>query len=433
VEGVALAWTTRGDRLAVADGAESVRVFDTKDGVELPRLVTPRAGAGQLAWSQDGNLLAVAGRRGGIRVYDPASGELRLGVGADDWQYTPFAWRPGADALALDENGVRVVALEARGEHRTVARRLGRVVGLGFRSGNVLALDTEGTLHRLSLDGREVAREAGVRRLASISPDGRHALRHLGATSEVWALEGRPERRFSLSGGFHAWRRDGLVLATAGIQDISLWDVPSGERKARIAAPESPSLALSPDGRWLARASLEPARSMSVVLHDLAKGGTRALVPPTAATFRGLAFSPDGAHLAFLEQPHSAPESRLRIHETDSGAERTLALPASGVNPALLWGDARTIVVMAGRVVRLVDAATGDVRLEFRVADAGSPSTPALAGSEDGAWIAAGVSDVDVYDWKALLGIAGATPADLLAEAERRTGLRVEDDRLVPR
>ena len=67
-------------------------------------------------------------------------------------------------------------------------------------------------------------------------------------------------------------------------------------------------------------------------------------------------------------------ECRLRIDEVPSGPGRSLVLPASGVNPALLWGDARTVLVMAGRVVRLVDAVTGEVRLEFRVADAGSGS-----------------------------------------------------------
>ena len=434
VEGTALAWSPGGDRIAAADGAESVRIFETRDTLELPRLVTPRAGASQLAWNHDGRLLAVAGRRGGVRVFEVTSGELRLGAGADDVTSTTFAWKPGEDALALDESGVRIIALGGRGEHRVLARRLGRVMGLAFQKGHVLALDGEGTLRAFELDGRELSREGGARRLFGLSPDGRHVLRHAGNSIDVWTLDGRPERLFSAAGGFHAWRADGLALATAGAQDVFVWGLPGGERRTRLPAPESPALALSPDGRWLARASTEPGRAMSVRLHDLPGGVTRTFVGPTPSTFRGLVFSPDSSRLACIEQPHATADSRLRIWEVASSREaHSVPLAELSANPALIWGDAHTLVSMANRVIRLFDASTGELRLDFRVADASSPATPSLAASDDGLWIAAGVSDIDLYNWRALLEIARASPSELLAEAVSRTGLRVEDDRLVPR
>jgi WD40 repeat protein len=97
-----------------------------------------------------------------------------------------------------------------------------------------------------------------------------------------------------------AFTPDGQAIAARG-GGVSLWDVPSGKKRfsnlARGGADRS--IAISPDGRWLATASEHflPQRSI-VLISDLQSGKRILTLERRRDRITSLAFSPDGKALA---------------------------------------------------------------------------------------------------------------------------------------
>jgi WD40 repeat protein/tetratricopeptide (TPR) repeat protein len=276
---VSVAWSPDGQRLASADLDGAVKVWDLRVNPEIrkpgPAATLPARSA--LAFSPDSQRLALAAAvLDGLVVYNPTTARelVRLpGSGGDG-----VAWSPDGRRLTAADNfgksgAVRCWDLESSKE--------------------VLATPASTTTARLALsaDGRRFTQPAGEQgneiKVCEVST-GKEILTLRGHTSQV---------------GSAFFSADGLRLASIDLLEVKVWDLASGQALHTLRAPERTrppnwdseayaSVALSPDGRWLA------ATGDYVKVWD-------ALTGQEVQTLRGhlgwvlsLAFSPDSRRLA---------------------------------------------------------------------------------------------------------------------------------------
>ncbi len=97
-----------------------------------------------------------------------------------------------------------------------------------------------------------------------------------------------------------AFSPDGLWLATTDDVGLYLWDVKSGQRRARWPVPPGRSVfegVFSPDGRTFVALTFETSKNtkpLEITLIDTRSGAIRATVPCDQIGWLGQAFSPDG-------------------------------------------------------------------------------------------------------------------------------------------
>jgi hypothetical protein len=105
---MALAFLSRGSKLAAADGRRAVRILDVSTGREEEAF----AGAGSvtaLASSSDGKVAATAGSSGEVRLWDPVSRLEKRWYGVGKGSVNAMAFSPDGKLAVVGENGTAVV------------------------------------------------------------------------------------------------------------------------------------------------------------------------------------------------------------------------------------------------------------------------------------------------------------------------------------
>ncbi len=334
--------------------AMAIRVWNTADWTERTSL--PRS-SGPIALSRHGTRLATTaeGMRGwnagrdGVRIFDTSHWtELRLLTNATG----PLAMSPDGQSVATESKaGLTVWPLE--------------------RSGAPVVLDRATNLFVASGVG-PWSRPTGA---LTISPDGK------------WVVATRN------------------TLSERGVFVLGIWDAHSGAEHAVM--PEDPehiehtgaisSLAFSPDGRWLATASMD----YSIRLWDFA---TRQRV----ATFQGhlsevwaLAFSPDGQVLVSGAKDGSVKWWPVRTQQKDDG------VPGQFQAPLVVSKDSRTLAAQRQGAVAFIDLATREMVREIPIVtnqfDRGRFGAPlAVTLSDDLRVMAQSLDDGRVLFWNTL-------------------------------
>ena len=373
--------------LAVCDSSPRIKLLDVVEGARFRALAGHRTHTHSVAFSSDGKRLAAGGQGGAVRVWEVATGQLLHQPAADDGDIVRLAFSRDGQRLAAatDENAIAIFDLAS-----------GSALGAGWAYGH----HGPCTAATLTPDGARVFTGGtdGTVRVWDASSGIQTAVLRLDEDAEVAWLALTP---------------DGATLLLATVdRELQVWDAASLrlQRRAHLwaaateaawkalrQAEDSPSLALSPDGRTLAigelgvtlvdvatlRLTLRLARddleetvdavSWSADGRRLAAGTSDGdawiwdlrspKAPPVAlhsadAEILDLAFSPDAARLGtgseagfvIFDLAKAAPERDHPLRDDGERGTWQMAFTPDGKHFVASYEDAAT---------RAFDAATG--------------------------------------------------------------------------
>lgn len=357
---VAAALSPDGSRLALCtyDGAV---VRDAHTGAALTTLSTAGPGGasagGSVTYSPDGRYVAAVAATGGdhvVRVWGTA-GELRAALAGYQARVLALAFMPDGTLATADWDGIVRLQDVAAGRERFALRspyngliqslipspdgtilatgqrewtawdtRTGQAVNqwggfdgpppgelVGFMPGmgRLIRYDSDCRLEMLDLDRARTVRRydagqaADCRGTAILSPDARLLAASIAATREiaVWDVEsGELRAKFAAWTGDvyfvgFSFSPDGRLLAVVNAREAVLWDTATSMERARIPGDEylTGAHAFAPGGRLLALAG-----DGGIVLWDIAAGREAGRLHVEPVRMMALAFSADGTLLA---------------------------------------------------------------------------------------------------------------------------------------
>lgn len=431
-------------RLASASDDRTVSLWDAATGARLRKLKGHKNSVLSVAFSPDGRHLASASSDHRVRIWDASTGALLHKLKGHKDSVTSVAFSPDGHHIvsaSLDHS-----LGTWRVETGLLVRRLkkahaGPVTSITFSSdGRYVA---SGSLDRTArvwdaVTGKPLrifaghtasvtsiafsAFPLGGHYLASCSHDGTVRVRDVRGTNEhsslircvTFSLDGRRLASVALRDHMvHVWDAatgallqtvehlqsvmsvrflpDGHHLVSADGIDVRLWGVVTGKLICKLSGDLDRSVALSPDGHYLAYAS--PGLSHAVHIRDITQQTTDKLRGHSGRV-RSVAFSPDGHHLASASDDSTVrtwdvqtrtplqelKEPTDRIHSVTLSADRIHTVIYSPIGGHLasafsygtvcIWDVSEGVLlhnlvqILHDRRVLICDVITGDFVLE---------------------------------------------------------------------
>jgi WD40 repeat protein len=298
-------------------------------------------------YSRDGKFLATAGqgRRDNVKLWDPATGKLlrSLESHARFANAVCFSGRDGGLLLSAGEDQVVRVWKVVTGEDLGTLKTRGSLLAAS-RDGQRVAVagnNTVVTVFDVVEDGA-LFREVWHKELQPMKGDG-------AAKPMIQSIALSPDGRYLAVGGFHK-----LVKA---------WDLRADQELPAFVPPWTVDMAkvwavtFSPDGKYLAAGSAQPI--IWEMEHDPLKAATRwcRFFSGTGGQRCGaLAFSHDGKLLA------ATYRDQVRVWDTDRGTIVLTPRKALGHNPALAFSpNGKALALGRGKDVAIepLDPAPG--------------------------------------------------------------------------
>ncbi len=396
-----VAVTPDGKTLATAN-ANTIQLYEVERGKELQKIEAPRTGLVGLLFSPDGQTLAARGGDGALTLWETATGKviqqikapsqpndravvLKLTLAAGG-SAPGMAFTPDSKSLAVAATEVKEQTVTTSVKFWDVAtgKETGQVKGPDGSpvsavalapGGKILAYGANNVLYLWELDTskeiRQIKLPDGVASLV-FAPDGKTlAVRGRSQQVRVWETESGKEL-YQLGDAAPAAPRGAVVLA-----------------RTAALAPETRTLAFSPDGKQIVTAT-----GSTIRLWDGATGKEKALSESHQGSVTAVVLSADGKTVVSWGADHT-----ICRWETATGKQLGSFHVPQGATMAALAPDGRTVALAIGsnNSILVLDTATGKELHKL----AGPPNgTSALAYTPDGTVLAARGGDhaIRLYD-----------------------------------
>lgn len=310
----AVAFAGNGEAVATAGEDRIVRVWDVASHRKLGELASHTDRIPALVWSPDGSLLISAGWDTSARVWSPAQSDPLILLNSHADQVTTLAFHPTANQVATadSDHDIHLWPDPVRGRSGQVLRgHADEIRSLAYSpDGTKLAsAGADQVIHLWNVETGEL--------LAGPNPRGQHSIAVFrnGDTDYLGSTGGATFRLWNVTSGEEiatagdvaaqcvAADGNGRWLAVGGTDEfIRLYDLTASGTPPRLLEATKPpigALAFSPTGNFLAHAS--PADGLVWLWNPADTKSDAVLILIEAAdgcTLEGLAFHPDGKHLA---------------------------------------------------------------------------------------------------------------------------------------
>jgi RNA polymerase sigma factor (sigma-70 family) len=356
-----------------------VYLWDVARGQELRHFPAHQGCIGSLNFSPDGRALASTGPELMLRLWDVATGrEISPQSGHRSWIRKLVVSPIDGTVFTTGQDGTIRRWDPATGRELGIfARFTAPIDAMAFApDGKTLFLGgSSGDLALWSVDQpREIRRFARVDERNDVhhvafAPDGKTVASERrtwdAATGKVLVTFLDQDQQNNHFANFYPifYTPDGRQIIRAELQGVRVWDIASGKEVRWVLRSErfhSYTIALSPDGRLLARGGMRaPVRGIedpSIRLIEVASGQEVATLAGHDEGTRGLAFSPDGRLLASGSGSNTTSrDSTVRVWDTASGRElRRLEGHLAAVNAVVFTPDGRSIVSGSADATALV-------------------------------------------------------------------------------
>ncbi|HEY1381149.1 MAG TPA: sigma-70 family RNA polymerase sigma factor [Gemmataceae bacterium] len=369
--------------LLAAGGYDSpkyfIRLWDVATGKEVRKFNGHAGGVRTAAFSPDGATLASGGDDGRLRLWDVATGQERRNVKlADSRRVRSVAFAPDGKTVATAGTSLRLIDPATGTERLKIDQQ---AIGLRF--------DADGKALTGAVHGAIVRWDAATGK--PLTPDGGD-----GVVSRVLATP------------------DGRRVVTydhAGV--VHVWDTATGQIVRRIEAGDQHGIALSPDGRLLAYATVAPEVKVKypeqpnvtgeggrVRLWEMIADRPLDRFPPFPGQAHDLAFTADGKTLVSVDHTDGTVRLWDMAHGKEARSFRAATGPKRGfgysvwhsaVSPDGKWlatGHQRednTTALFGAAKVKLWNVADGSL---WRELDGHTNQVDDLAFSPDGKLLA---------------------------------------------
>jgi WD40 repeat protein len=389
---VLLAYAPDGKTLARLEDRGTLCLFEAASGRRIDLPLALNTTVSSLAFAPDGTRLALACGKSGppellrVEIWDLTRKEKLRAVLLDSLEALTWS-ADGRALLTLEGAAIRWRDSTSGRCLRQVEQKWLPVYGAG-RPTPVFSADGrflfgEGSDERIHLVELETNRDLlgekanrGYIHWLAIAPDGRAAALAGEQGVRLWRM-GRKMEKLTLIETDHRGRGtfapDGQSLATIDREAMSLWDVPTGKERRRIAGGPHESeckVAFSPDGTTLAS-----ARESGGAVHfwDVATGRLKAESQGHVSRPGSIAFAPDGIRVA----TSGGFDSSFAIWEIATGRPRGLIrLPFEIAVKCAFSADGCLLYATAtGSALRAFDPNTGRMVHSLPLEDPGQPDT----------------------------------------------------------
>ena len=310
---IAGGWGLKGKFFAVGDAGGSIHAFDGTSGQEVWK--NPQAHLGgilSMSASSNGKQLASVGQDGQLALWDFADGQMQLRTEIASGWVEHVAWSISSNHLAVSSGRVLTILSSSGEKIWSSGNHPSTVSALGWVTDQEISTACYGRVTFFSSSsGQENERLEWQGSLVSLalSPDGNVVA--CGSQDKSVHFWRRSNGQDSMMSGYPwkpselAFSHDGLLLATGGGEDVTIWSFdengPEGTIPGVLEFHKAPisSLAFSPYQRHLASG----CREGGVVVWSVGKKGSgRGLGgAPVDGAVENVYWRPDGRSLAAID------------------------------------------------------------------------------------------------------------------------------------